>query len=91
MRDYIWVVKSFGTSPTEMKMTDSTQHSFAANRANPRANPAASTIGVGAFIVAMLIVAALVLTAIKLSAGPHEYLPSLIPMDQPALHSGFTA
>jgi hypothetical protein len=71
----------------EMKMTDSTHHLFAANRTNPTG----STIGVGAFTVAMLIVAALVLTAIKLSAGPHEDLPSLIPMDQPAVHSNFTA
>lgn len=68
-------------------MTDSTHNLF---RDIPAQRNGAS-LGIGGFIVAMLIVAALVLTAIKLSSADTGDLPSLIPMDQPALLSNFTA
>lgn len=67
-------------------MTDSTHNLFDRRPANLRSQ----TIGIGAFLVALLIVAALVLTAVKLASMPHEGL-SLIPLDHPAAWSGFTA
>jgi hypothetical protein len=73
----------------EMKMTDSTHNpSLLSTRPTTRGN---QTVGVGAFVVAMLIVAALVLAAIKIVNVPEEMRSSLIPMDEPAVHAGFTA
>lgn len=63
-------------------MTDFTYHGI---------TPRQQTIGLGATIAAALIVAALVLTAIKVSGDLSTDRPSLIPLDQPAAWSGFTA
>jgi len=55
-------------------------------------SPRQQTIGLGAFLVAVLIVAALVVAAVKLSSGiPAEAHPALIDFDNPASLSGFTA
>lgn len=73
-------------------MTDSTHSLFRDDRLlEDRAPANVASLSFGAALVAMLIVAALVLAALKLSTFPAPDLPSLIPMDQPALHSGFTA
>ena len=68
-------------------MTDSTHGLFH----QPETRQPAQTVGLGASLVAVLIVAALVLTAVKLLSEPQEPRSSLIPLDQPAAWSGFTA
>ncbi|MBI2254571.1 MAG: hypothetical protein HYU58_08135 [Proteobacteria bacterium] len=61
---------------------------FALNQISPRQQ----TIGLGAFLVAVLIVAALVLTAVKVAGDVRSRdLPSLIEFENPASLSGFTA
>lgn len=53
--------------------------------------PRMQTVGFGAFLVAALVVAALILVALKLVNGEDAERKSLIPLDQPAAWSGFTA
>jgi hypothetical protein len=61
---------------------------FALNQVSPRQH----TIGLGAVLVALLIVAALVVTAIKITSDANATeRPSLIEFDNPASLSGFTA
>jgi type IV secretory pathway component VirB8 len=62
---------------------------FVLNEVTPREQ----TIGLGAFLVAVLIVAALVVAAIKLSSSlpSADTQPPLIQFDNPASLSGFTA
>lgn len=61
---------------------------FTLNEISPRQQ----TIGLGAVLVALLIVAALVVTAIKITGDAQSRdLPSLIEFDNPASLSGFTA
>jgi uncharacterized membrane protein len=61
---------------------------FALNQISPRQH----TLGFGAVVVALLIVAALVLTAVKISSDVrNEDQPSLIDFENPASLSGFTA
>lgn len=55
-------------------------------------SPRQETVGLGAVLVALLIVAALVFTAIKIAGDAHaEVQPSLIDFENPASLSGFTA
>jgi hypothetical protein len=57
----------------------------------PEITPRQQTVGLGASIAAALIVAAIVLTALKVSGELPSDRPSLIPLDQPAAWSGFIA
>ncbi|MBK8160838.1 MAG: hypothetical protein IPK59_19435 [Rhodospirillaceae bacterium] len=68
-------------------MTDSTHRLFD----QPEVEQPVQTVSLGASLVAVLIVVALVLTAVKLLSEPQEPRSSLIPLDQPAAWSGFTA
>ncbi|WP_303981069.1 hypothetical protein [Dongia mobilis] len=68
-------------------MTDSTHGLFH----EPKAVEPVQTVSLGASLVAVLIVVALVLTVVKLLSEPQEPRSSLIPLDQPAAWSGFTA
>ncbi|MDY0870873.1 hypothetical protein [Dongia rigui] len=55
-------------------------------------SPRQHTVGLGAVLVALLIVAALVVTAIKISSNAQAAgLPPLIDFDNPASLSAFTA
>jgi hypothetical protein len=61
---------------------------FALNQVSPRQH----TVGLGAVLVALLIVAALVVTAIKISSDARATdLKPLIDFENPASHAGFTA
>jgi len=73
-------------------MTDSTHGLFRDDsvRDSGSLNNVAS-VGWGASLAAVLIVAAIALAALKLSTFDAPDMPSLIPMDQPAVHSNFTA
>lgn len=55
-------------------------------------SPRQQTVGLGAVVVALLIVAALVLTAVKITGDAQfQDQPPLIEFDNPASLSGFTA
>ncbi len=70
-------------------MTDFTQERYR----QPAAETAPKPLGFGTFLVAALIVAALVLGGIKLATmiGSDSDMPALFPMDPPAPWWGFSA
>nr|WP_298689913.1 hypothetical protein [uncultured Dongia sp.] len=73
-------------------MTDSPHGLFHDDHVRDRGTPSnVASVGWGASLAAVLIVAAIALAALKLSAFDTPDMPSLIPMDQPAVHSNFTA
>jgi hypothetical protein len=89
LRNYIWLVKATNPNDGAKKMTDFTQDRFH----QPSGETGPKPLGFGTFLVAALIVAALVLGGIKLATmiGSDSDIPNLFPMDPPAPWWGFSA